>query len=270
MKTCSKCHNQSSEDAWLCSSCGYELNPSDSSPPDPTHQRNDRVRRGSWLVFAIWLSLFATDILVAFLAMRSITPVQPGSLTGLVNIPNYLVMGVCLGIGIVFLFFRPRPLLCSLPIAMATVVCYVLFVLVLLSTPLGEKLVGAYALDVQVVDEWGNSVSGIPIWLCLQRTLSLEGTLTPDSEQRFSTDENGKFRINAHSGLRVFCTVNPGPNRKLPYRYSGITIDQRNTGTYSIQYNWSNKAFEPGTNEHICTSHMVHLPVTLNPDYAVE
>ena len=74
-------------------------------------RRHRATSVNSKLALVIWLCSIAATILVAGLAISSLTPIQsgPGALTVFPNIPKYAVLFLCLLAGIACVVFRPRP-----------------------------------------------------------------------------------------------------------------------------------------------------------------
>jgi len=209
--------------------------------------------------FVIWFPVFATTLLIAFMALRSLTPVQsgPGGLTALANIPNFVVLGICSIFAIGTIVLRPKPLFSSAFVAIATIVVYAAIVVAISISPLS----GHYQTTVCVVDWSGRPISNLPVTLSISRTFTtFAGILAPSTTTDFYTNQNGEFSIRSSVGQNVYCSLNALPKRLKPYRYASLIIEPRSNNGYSIQHSWSNKDFDYGTNMHIFTVKDAAIP----------
>jgi hypothetical protein len=212
--------------------------------------------------FVIWFPVLATTLVIAFMALRSLTPVQsgPGGLTALANIPNYVILGICGLVTICTVVLRPKPLFSSLSVAIGTVVVYAAIIAVISVSP----ATGRYQTTVRVIDWSGRPIPNIAVSLSVSRTLSsFSGILAPSETTIFFTDPNGEFILRASIGQNVYCTVNALPKRVTPYRFASFILEPQRDNRFNLQHSWSNREFDPATNMHFLTLKGLRTPTEI-------
>lgn len=201
--------------------------------------------------FAIWFPIIASTVVIAFLAIVGMPPQQsgPGALTALGLIPNLIILGLCLVVGVLGLVFRPRPLIASPLIVAITIIVYLAAAIMAFAS---RTVTGYDTTQIVVSDSSGQPVAGVTVRVTTQQPFSFVGALTPRTDSQLVTDSSGRISLRLNRHHTIHGTVNPGTSDHLrEYRFATVMRSPNADGTYRVEHSWSsNKEKHAERNMH--------------------